>query len=134
MRRIALLVAAAVTALVGAVWLPAAEAATVDPSAWYVLVNRNSGKAMDLWEWSTADGGRISQYTDTDGYNSIATNGGTISGGGEVRLAERTEFPGNADITLRNFTLTNNRIVENPCADRFTISGVTLNNSTISRC
>ncbi|WP_238008682.1 RICIN domain-containing protein [Dactylosporangium sp. AC04546] len=68
-------------------------------------------------------------------YNvSIATNGGTISGGGEVRLAERTEFPGNADITLRNFTLTNNRIVENPCADRFTISGVTLNNSTISRC
>lgn len=24
---------------------------------------------------------------------SIATRGGTISGGGEVRLAERTEFP-----------------------------------------
>jgi hypothetical protein len=68
-------------------------------------------------------------------YNvNIATNGGTISGGGEVRLAERTEFPGNADITLRNFTLTNNRIVENPCADRFTISNVTLSNSTISRC
>ncbi|GAA1534797.1 hypothetical protein GCM10009827_061200 [Dactylosporangium maewongense] len=68
-------------------------------------------------------------------YNvTVATNGGTISGGGEVRLAERTEFPGNTDITLRNFTLTNNRIVENPCTDRLTISNVTLNNSTITRC
>jgi hypothetical protein len=68
-------------------------------------------------------------------YNvNIATNGGTISGGGEVRLAERTEFAGNADITLRNFTLVNSRIVENPCADRLTISNVTLNNSSIVRC
>jgi hypothetical protein len=65
---------------------------------------------------------------------SLATSGGTISGGGEVRLAERTEFPGNADITLRNFTLTNNRIVENPCTDRLTISNVTLNNASIVRC
>ncbi|MEH1013980.1 RICIN domain-containing protein [Micromonospora sp. CPCC 206060] len=64
----------------------------------------------------------------------LAANGGTISGGGEVRLAERTEFPGNRDITLRNFTLVNNRIVENPCADNLTISNITLNNSTISRC
>ncbi|MBO4206205.1 RICIN domain-containing protein [Micromonospora echinofusca] len=64
----------------------------------------------------------------------IAANGGTISGGGEVRLAERTEFPGNRDITLRNFTLVDNRIVENPCADNLTISNITLNNSTIVRC
>jgi hypothetical protein len=68
-------------------------------------------------------------------YNvNIATNGGTISGGGEVRLAERTEFAGNRDITLRNFTLTNNRILESPCADNFVITNVTLNNATISRC
>ena len=65
---------------------------------------------------------------------SLATSGGTISGGGEVRLAERAEFPGNRDLTLRNFTLVNNRIVENPCADNLTISNVTLTNSTISRC
>ncbi|PZG02986.1 hypothetical protein C1I99_00480 [Micromonospora deserti] len=64
----------------------------------------------------------------------IAAGGGTISGGGEVRLAERSEFPGNRDITLRNFTLANNRIVENPCADNLTISNITLNNSTINRC
>ncbi|MFE0592088.1 RICIN domain-containing protein [Micromonospora echinospora] len=64
----------------------------------------------------------------------IAANGGTISGGGEIRLAERTEFPGNRDITLRNFTLVNSRITENPCADNLTISNVTLSNSTINRC
>ncbi|MGC5663572.1 RICIN domain-containing protein [Micromonospora sp. WMMD723] len=65
---------------------------------------------------------------------SLATNGGTISGGGEVRLAERAEFPGNRDLTLRNFTLVNNRIVENPCADNLTIGNITLNNATIVRC
>ena len=27
------------------------------------LVNRESGLAMDVWEHSTADGARISQYT-----------------------------------------------------------------------
>ncbi|MEU4782873.1 hypothetical protein [Micromonospora sp. NPDC023633] len=64
----------------------------------------------------------------------IAAGGGTISGGGEVRLAERSEFPGNRDITLRNFTLVNSRIVENPCADNLTISNVGLSNSTIARC
>ncbi|MFF0820318.1 RICIN domain-containing protein [Micromonospora haikouensis] len=64
----------------------------------------------------------------------IASGGGTISGGGEVRLAERTEFPGTRDITLRNFTLVNSRIVESPCVDNLTISNVTLNNSSISRC
>ncbi|MGC4807893.1 RICIN domain-containing protein [Micromonospora sp. DT233] len=64
----------------------------------------------------------------------IAPGGGTISGGGEVRLAERTEFPGNRDLTLRNFTLVNNRIVENPCAENLTISNVRLTNSTIVRC
>jgi beta-xylosidase len=40
-----------------------AQAATVDPNAWYVLVNRNSGKALDVYNFSTADGGRITQWT-----------------------------------------------------------------------
>ncbi|MDX3101635.1 non-reducing end alpha-L-arabinofuranosidase family hydrolase [Nonomuraea angiospora] len=40
-----------------------ANAATVDTNAWYVLVNRNSGKALDVYNLSTADGGRITQWT-----------------------------------------------------------------------
>ncbi|MEV7627942.1 non-reducing end alpha-L-arabinofuranosidase family hydrolase [Actinoplanes sp. NPDC089786] len=44
-----------------------ASAATVDPAAWYVLVNRNSGKALDVYNQSTADGGRITQWARNDG-------------------------------------------------------------------
>ena len=43
-----------------------ASAATVTPGTNYVFVNRNSGKAMDLWEWSTADGAPINQFTRND--------------------------------------------------------------------
>ncbi|MFF0326531.1 non-reducing end alpha-L-arabinofuranosidase family hydrolase [Nonomuraea angiospora] len=43
-----------------------ANAATVDTNAWYVLVNRNSGKALDVYNLSTADGGRITQWTRND--------------------------------------------------------------------
>ncbi|WP_435866509.1 non-reducing end alpha-L-arabinofuranosidase family hydrolase [Streptosporangium sandarakinum] len=44
-----------------------ASAATVDTDAWYVLVNRNSGKALDVYNLSTADGGRITQWTRNNG-------------------------------------------------------------------
>ncbi|MGI5274274.1 RICIN domain-containing protein [Nonomuraea sp. CA-218870] len=40
-----------------------AHAATVDTNAWYVLVNRNSGKALDLYNLATNDGARITQWT-----------------------------------------------------------------------
>ncbi|MEV4109682.1 non-reducing end alpha-L-arabinofuranosidase family hydrolase, partial [Nonomuraea sp. NPDC049695] len=43
-----------------------ANAATVDTNAWYVLVNRSSGKALDVYNLSTADGGRITQWTRND--------------------------------------------------------------------
>ncbi|MDN3027801.1 non-reducing end alpha-L-arabinofuranosidase family hydrolase [Streptomyces sp. S.PB5] len=43
-----------------------ASAATVDPNASYVLVNRNSGKALDVYNLSTADGARITQWTRND--------------------------------------------------------------------
>src|SRR5262245_32588395 len=44
----------------------AASAATVDTSAWYVLVNRNSGKAADVFNLATNDGARIAQWTRND--------------------------------------------------------------------
>ena len=46
---------------------PAASAATVDVNASYVLVNRGSGKALDVYNLSTADGARITQWTRNDG-------------------------------------------------------------------
>jgi glycosyl hydrolase family 62/ricin-type beta-trefoil lectin protein len=47
----------------------AASAATVDTSAWYVLVNRNSGKALDVSNTSTADGAVVNQWSRHDGAN-----------------------------------------------------------------
>ncbi|CBG74885.1 alpha-L-arabinofuranosidase [Streptomyces sp. LBUM 1478] len=43
-----------------------AAAATVDPNASYVLVNRNSGKALDVHNRATDDGARITQWTRND--------------------------------------------------------------------
>ncbi|WP_326550292.1 non-reducing end alpha-L-arabinofuranosidase family hydrolase [Micromonospora sp. NBC_01813] len=50
-----------------AVAQPPAAAATVDTSAWYVLVNRNSGKALDVYNLATNDGARITQWTRNNG-------------------------------------------------------------------
>jgi hypothetical protein len=44
----------------------AASAATIDTSASYVLVNRGSGKALDVYNLSTSDGARITQWTRND--------------------------------------------------------------------
>ncbi|AVV43985.1 non-reducing end alpha-L-arabinofuranosidase family hydrolase [Streptomyces sp. ID05-04B] len=43
-----------------------ADAATVDPNASYVLINRNSGKALDVYNMATGDGARITQWTRND--------------------------------------------------------------------
>nr|WP_214661082.1 RICIN domain-containing protein [Streptomyces polyasparticus] len=66
---------------------PRAEAATVDTNAWYVLVNRNSGKALDVSGPSTADGARIHQWTRHDGTNQQWQF--VDSGGGYYRLKAR---------------------------------------------
>ncbi|WP_184290220.1 non-reducing end alpha-L-arabinofuranosidase family hydrolase [Nocardiopsis algeriensis] len=51
----------------GAVTAPApAAAASVDTDAWYVLVNRGSGKALDVYNRATGDGARITQWTRND--------------------------------------------------------------------
>jgi hypothetical protein len=67
-------------------------------------------------------------------YNvTIAAQSGTVNGS-DVRLAARSEFPGNRDITLQNLTLTNSVITENPCGTNIVIRSITLNNSRIDRC
>ena len=46
---------------------PSASAATIDPDASYVLVNRGSGKALDVYNLATNDGARITQWARNDG-------------------------------------------------------------------
>ncbi|MDG9716922.1 hypothetical protein [Streptomyces sp. DH24] len=68
-------------------------------------------------------------------YNvNLAAQSGTVSGGGEIRLAARTEFPNNSDITIQNLTVTNSAIRENPCGTNTTFRNNTLVNSTQSIC
>ncbi|CAL9334366.1 hypothetical protein SUDANB96_00141 [Streptomyces sp. enrichment culture] len=86
--RVAAVVAATLALGMLAVLKPApAEAATVDTNAWYVLVNRNSGKALDVSGASTADGARVNQWTRSDGANQQWQF--VDSGGGYYRLKAR---------------------------------------------
>ncbi|MET8908970.1 non-reducing end alpha-L-arabinofuranosidase family hydrolase [Micromonospora sp. NPDC004551] len=86
------LVAAAVAAVVVggaaavAVSTPA-NAATVDTSAWYVLLNRNSGKALDVYNLATNDGARIVQWARNNGNQQQWQF--VDSGGGYYRLRSR---------------------------------------------
>nr|MDT0661208.1 RICIN domain-containing protein [Micromonospora sp. DSM 115978] len=65
------LLAAAGALLVGTagavVALNPAQAAVIDTNAYYVLVNRHSGKALDVANTSTEDGAAIQQWSRNDG-------------------------------------------------------------------
>ncbi|KAH8167930.1 hypothetical protein CIB48_g304 [Xylaria polymorpha] len=56
-------------------------------------------------------------------YN-VAINGGTVSGGGEVRVSSRTEFPVSKDLSI-SLTVNNNSVRESPCGTNinWSISG-----------
>jgi len=70
--------------------VPRAEAQTApvpDAGRWYRLVNRHSGKALDVLGFSTADGGDVVQWTDLGGANQQWRF--VSSGGGWYRLVNR---------------------------------------------
>ncbi len=67
-RQAALVVASlAVSTLAAVAGAPTASAASIDTSATYVLLNRNSGKALDVDGLATNDGARITQWSRNDG-------------------------------------------------------------------
>ncbi|MET7952003.1 non-reducing end alpha-L-arabinofuranosidase family hydrolase, partial [Micromonospora sp. NPDC005324] len=79
----ALMVGGAAVAVVSS---PAA-AASVDTNAWYVLVNRNSGKALDVYNLATNDGARITQWARNNGNQQQWQF--VDSGGGYYRVKSR---------------------------------------------
>ncbi|MEW1869271.1 hypothetical protein AB0420_14210 [Streptomyces caelestis] len=64
----------------------------------------------------------------------LAAQSGTVTGGGEIRLAARTEFANNRDITVQNLTVTNSSIRESPCGENTTFRNNRLVNSGQSIC
>jgi len=63
---VALAVAAVLGSTVAVAVAPSASATTPDGSAWYVLVSRKSGLALDVKNGSTSDGAALVQTTRTD--------------------------------------------------------------------
>ncbi|MBB2947755.1 hypothetical protein FB565_007526 [Actinoplanes lutulentus] len=65
----------------------------------------------------------------------IAGVSGTVSGGGEIRIAARTEFAPSSGISFRNLTVANTNITWSPCTgSNNTISNVTRTNSVLTWC
>ena len=68
-------------------------------------------------------------------YNvNIAAVSGTVNGGGEIRIAARTEFANTSDITFQNLNVTSNRITESPCADNSTYRNITPTSAAPTNC
>ncbi|MEV0227346.1 hypothetical protein [Streptomyces sp. NPDC050704] len=68
-------------------------------------------------------------------YNvNLAAQSGSVTGGGEIRLAARSEFPNNSDIIIQNLRVTNSSIRESPCGNNTTFRNNTLVNSSQTIC
>jgi hypothetical protein len=64
----------------------------------------------------------------------VASQGGTVSGPGDIRIAARSEFANTSNITLENLTLHSTAITENPCAVNTVVRGITWNGSRNNTC
>jgi hypothetical protein len=64
----------------------------------------------------------------------IAAESGSVTGGGEIRIAARTDFANSSQITLQNLTVTDGSLRESPCADDSTFANNTLVRSTSDVC
>ncbi len=64
----------------------------------------------------------------------IAAESGTVTGGGDIRLAARSQFPNSSDITIQNLTIANTAVNESPCATNSTFRNLTLVNARDNSC
>ncbi|MFD6950077.1 hypothetical protein A6A08_16045 [Nocardiopsis sp. TSRI0078] len=64
----------------------------------------------------------------------IAEEGGTIAGPGDIRIAARSEFANTSDVTFQNLTLVDTALNESPCAVNTVVRGITWRNSSDNTC
>jgi hypothetical protein len=68
-------------------------------------------------------------------YNvTVAGSYGTVSGGGELRIASRSEFPASRDVTFQNLNVSNTSIRLYPCGTNNRINNVTRWNTSLTWC
>ncbi|WP_437875388.1 hypothetical protein [Sorangium sp. So ce513] len=95
-------------------------------------VSESGGVTIDRID--IADTGNNSILLENCHNVNIAAESGTVTGGGDIRLAARTEFANSSDITIQNLTITNTAVNENPCATNSTFRNLTLVNSRDNTC
>jgi endo-1,4-beta-xylanase len=102
---------------------PAHAAITIDTTAWYVLVNANSGKALDLYNWVTTDGAEFRQWTRADGNNQQFQF--VSSGNGYYRLKNRHsgKVVGVAGASTANGAAINQYTDQNSTSQQFRLVG-----------
>lgn len=61
-------------------------------------------------------------------------NGGQINGGGEVRIAARSEFPNTSDVTISNLNVYNTSVRESPCGNNVNWYNVNVSNGSYNVC
>ncbi|WP_438041950.1 hypothetical protein [Sorangium sp. So ce128] len=95
-------------------------------------VSESGGVTIDRID--VADTGNNSILIENCHNVNIAAESGTVTGGGDVRLAARTQFENSSDITIQNLTIKNTAVNESPCATRSTFRNLTLVNSRDNTC
>lgn len=66
--------------------------------------------------------------------HNVRINGGTINGGGEVRISARTEFPNTSDVTISNLSITGTSVRESPCGDNINWDNVSVSGGSYNVC
>jgi hypothetical protein len=96
-------------------------------------VSESGGAVIDRVDLANA--GNNSVLIENCNNVTIAAQSGTVTGGGEVRIAARTEFPLSSNITFQNLTVTNVNIRQSPCGgSNNVVRNVTRVNSTLTWC
>ncbi|WP_112261231.1 hypothetical protein [Lentzea terrae] len=95
-------------------------------------VSESGGLVIDRVD--IANTGNNSVLIENCHHVNLAAQSGTVTGGGEIRLAARSEFPNNSDITVQNLTVNNSSVRESPCGTNTTFRNIRLNNSTSNVC
>lgn len=66
--------------------------------------------------------------------HNVKINGGTINGGGEVRISARSEFPNTSDVTISNLSVSNTSVRESPCGDNINWVNLSVTGGSRNTC
>lgn len=66
--------------------------------------------------------------------HNFTINGGTVNGGGEVRISARSDFPNTSDVTISNLNVTGTSVRESPCGDNISWANLSVSGGSRNTC